>query len=144
MAELLCVKTYQLKLSIFFFIKGCSFIYSGTTGVLTSPDYPSKYSDDSDCTYRIGGITGKGIILTFSAFDVERSFQCGFDYLEVSIVSVSYILPTIYFSQMFGVKWHRKNYRQKNMRVYRSSTCVPTLQRSNNFGAKNNGLYGRV
>lgn len=63
--------------------EGCSFTHSGTTGVLTSPGYPSKYSDDSDCTYRISGITGKGIILTFSAFDVESSFQCGYDYLEV-------------------------------------------------------------
>lgn len=128
----------------FFFIQGCSFTHSGTTGVLTSPDYPSKYSGDSDCTYRISGITGKGIILTFSAFDVEKSLNCGFDYLEVSILSVSYFLPTIYFSQMFGVKWHRKKLQTEKYTRLSRSTCVTTLQRSNNFGAKNNGLYGSV
>ena len=51
------------------------------SGVITSPAYPEKYPDGSDCLYLISQADGILINITIFMMDIENS--CNYDYLEI-------------------------------------------------------------
>ena len=52
-------------------------------GVLTSPNYPSKYPNNHKKTKAIEGGPGTVLVLEFTAFDIESHASCRFDYLKI-------------------------------------------------------------
>ncbi|XP_072033776.1 uncharacterized protein [Amphiura filiformis] len=60
---------------------------SSTSGVITSPQYPSNYPDLADCDWTIQGTQGSYITLMFTDFDVEPANSqglCSYDELKVT------------------------------------------------------------
>eukprot|EP00795_Rhopilema_esculentum_P012879 gene12879-3629_t len=65
---------------------GCNSTLNGTSGTLTSPDYPLKYPDNQNCLTKITVPMGKVIKLEFATFFLEKADQynnCIFDYVEI-------------------------------------------------------------
>ncbi|XP_078594587.1 uncharacterized protein LOC144872390 isoform X2 [Branchiostoma floridae x Branchiostoma japonicum] len=58
----------------------CGGRYETAPGTISSPGYPEKYPDNSDCTYTITAPPGQLIIITIQHFDLEESY----DDLEMS------------------------------------------------------------
>jgi len=54
-----------------------------SSGTISSPNYPSNYSDYSTEFYDIIVPAGSTIELTFIEVDIENSTECNFDYVEV-------------------------------------------------------------
>ena len=55
-------------------------MYTGGTGTLQSPDFPSAYPANQTCTYVMRAEPGHDVILTFDTFVTEDKF----DYVLVS------------------------------------------------------------
>ncbi|XP_018423622.1 PREDICTED: embryonic protein UVS.2-like [Nanorana parkeri] len=51
----------------------------------TSPNYPNFYSPNLDCTYTITAPAGYRIALSVTDFQVEYSWRCRYDYLQVNV-----------------------------------------------------------
>nr|XP_033784662.1 astacin-like metalloendopeptidase [Geotrypetes seraphini] len=60
----------------------CSTLLSDTTGSLSSANYPSEYSPNSNCVWLIR-LPNRKVLLQFTAFDVQSSPGCVSDYLRV-------------------------------------------------------------
>ncbi|ELU16388.1 hypothetical protein CAPTEDRAFT_138641, partial [Capitella teleta] len=54
-------------------------------GVLLSPGYPQKYSNNLDCTYGIHQPSGSTTTLELKYFDLEHHETCDYDWLQVTI-----------------------------------------------------------
>ena len=67
-------------------VLGCGGNFTGSSGVITSPNYPSNYPPDVNCTYRIFVTEGRHIRLNFTSFNTE-SFS---DELFVSCLKHQY------------------------------------------------------
>ena len=53
--------------------------------VITSPNYPQGYPDDTNCTYQIWGSTdGRQSVISFTHFETER----GYDFVKVTVDGV--------------------------------------------------------
>ncbi|XP_070575402.1 scavenger receptor cysteine-rich domain-containing protein DMBT1-like [Ptychodera flava] len=57
----------------------CGGTYTGTGGVISSPNYPSNYGNNAICNYLVEVPTNYSILLTFNMFKTEN----GRDYLHV-------------------------------------------------------------
>ncbi|XP_065058859.1 deleted in malignant brain tumors 1 protein-like [Rhopilema esculentum] len=57
----------------------CNQVLSSLQGNFTSPGYPMPYPNNARCNYEIVVPTGKRIVLTFSDFDLEHSY----DYVQI-------------------------------------------------------------
>ncbi|KAH3692443.1 hypothetical protein DPMN_194284 [Dreissena polymorpha] len=69
-------------------IATCGGSYSGSSGVITSPNYPANYESNLDCVWIIRGPTGHSLTFTFEAFALEASQNCtSDDYLEIREVN---------------------------------------------------------
>ena len=65
---------------------GGYYVYGRSRGVLRSPNYPSNYPDNSNCTWTIAGWIGITLQLNFTAFSVRGvSGNCTDDYVEVNV-----------------------------------------------------------
>nr|KAG5692365.1 hypothetical protein BaRGS_007978 [Batillaria attramentaria] len=54
------------------------------TGVITSPNYPSNYLDNSNCTWVVQATNGRTVSVTFnSTFNIPSSSGCGSDYVQL-------------------------------------------------------------
>ncbi|MEE6499024.1 hypothetical protein FKM82_003291 [Ascaphus truei] len=60
----------------------CRSVLTGTSGILTSGNYPSAYPNDSSCVWLIR-IQSDKVFLQFNAFDVQSSKNCASDYIKV-------------------------------------------------------------
>ena len=78
---LLSLVTYEIE-TIYTF-SGCSFISTGSTGTIKSPNYPAKYSPNVDCTYTIKTQNGHLIKLAFDTFSLEHHNSCDNDYVAI-------------------------------------------------------------
>ncbi|VDI21612.1 cubilin, partial [Mytilus galloprovincialis] len=63
--------------------KGNSIVVTNTSGIITSPNYPSDYNNDLDCEYIIKSPTKQPITLVFEDFDIEDDDDCTKDYVSV-------------------------------------------------------------
>ncbi|XP_076437271.1 cubilin-like isoform X2 [Babylonia areolata] len=55
----------------------------GQNSTLVSPNYPSNYDPNTNCTWYVSGPTGHYLTFTFNAFSLETSTNCTNDYLLV-------------------------------------------------------------
>ena len=66
---------------------GCGGYFTTSSGILTSPNYPNKYPDSTDCLWRIViPETNKAMRLVFSStFYLKgiKNGRCPYDYVEV-------------------------------------------------------------
>ena len=58
-------------------------------GIIESPHYPQTYQDDEDITWHITAPEGYQIVIYFTSFDLEDSYDeelggsCVYDYVQV-------------------------------------------------------------
>ncbi|XP_015810319.3 cubilin [Nothobranchius furzeri] len=62
---------------------GCGGDLSGPRGSFSSPGYPNRYPDNTECVWYITSAAGSSITLTIQEFDVEFHQDCNYDVLEV-------------------------------------------------------------
>ena len=67
----------------------CGGIYSTPNGILTSPFYPNNYPGNRECIYVISQAPGTFVNLNFLNFDIEGSYNCIYDFLEIREYSFS-------------------------------------------------------
>ena len=53
------------------------------TGMIESLNYPNDYPHYAQCSWTIQAYMGNTIGYSFTAFDLERSSTCSFDYVKV-------------------------------------------------------------
>ncbi len=53
-------------------------------GTISSPCYPKYYPHNANCTWHITVSPGLVIQFTFNSFRLEHSYNCRYDYVEVS------------------------------------------------------------
>ncbi|XP_071998418.1 CUB and sushi domain-containing protein 1 isoform X2 [Engystomops pustulosus] len=58
----------------------CGGTLRGTSGIISSPHFPSEYENNADCTWTILAEPGDTIALVFTDFQLEE----GYDFLEIS------------------------------------------------------------
>uniref|UniRef100_A0A8D0BPV5 CUB and Sushi multiple domains 1 n=1 Tax=Salvator merianae TaxID=96440 RepID=A0A8D0BPV5_SALMN len=58
----------------------CGGTLRGTSGIISSPHFPSEYDNNADCTWTILAEPGDTIALVFTDFQLEE----GYDFLEIS------------------------------------------------------------
>ena len=97
----------------FFLYVACDDVLTEETGVIISPNYPSSYPPDSDCTFYVSIPAVSGIRVEFSDFELENTF----DHLYYGVgrnnavasaigeLSGSFTPDPIYFR--VGVVWFR-------------------------------------
>ncbi|XP_053622099.1 cubilin homolog [Plodia interpunctella] len=61
-------------------VTGCGGTFTGSTGSISSPNYPENYNENSECFYRIVTNQGSRISMTFE--DLELETLCD-DYVEI-------------------------------------------------------------
>ncbi|XP_052250988.1 deleted in malignant brain tumors 1 protein-like isoform X4 [Dreissena polymorpha] len=61
----------------------CGGVLTDPFGVITSPNYPSYYSNKFQCTWVIKAPFGSRINVNFTDFEMEPHPKCNFDYLEL-------------------------------------------------------------
>ncbi|KAM4689065.1 cubilin [Discoglossus pictus] len=65
-------------------IASCGGTHYGQSGIIQSPGYPThNYPDDSSCEWYFNGPTGHYLTITFEALDLQLSFDCSNDYVEI-------------------------------------------------------------
>ena len=66
------------------------------TGYVLSPNYPSTYFNNANCTWFLQSDAGKSISLRFEFFELERNF----DFINV-IYAIHLIVKYFNFTQFF-------------------------------------------
>ncbi|CAL1282886.1 unnamed protein product [Larinioides sclopetarius] len=64
-------------------IMNCGSTLTEPTGVISSPKTSANYLKEVDCTWQILAPLNKVIVLKFSNFDLELTYRCWHDYLEI-------------------------------------------------------------
>ncbi|KTF87440.1 hypothetical protein cypCar_00025640 [Cyprinus carpio] len=62
---------------------GCGGIVTAPSGEIHSPQYPSNYPDNVDCSWVITVDVGHRVFFNFTDLDVESHSSCGFDYVAI-------------------------------------------------------------
>ncbi|XP_072933024.1 cubilin-like [Epargyreus clarus] len=62
---------------------GCGGTLTGSSGSITSPNYPNAYNENCECFYKIVVSSGSRIRLSFADLQLERSTDCTDDYVEI-------------------------------------------------------------
>ena len=68
---------------IYYESSACGGQFSTPSGIIRSPYHPANYPQHRQCTYLISAPAGNVIQLQFSDFDVEGSWNCRYDFLEI-------------------------------------------------------------
>ena len=68
------------------------YYHEGYYGNLQSPWFPNNYPNGMDCSYYIVQSSGNNIHLNFAFFELEDSYNCTNDYVEVSILGGQLLL----------------------------------------------------
>ncbi|XP_078578540.1 ovochymase-like isoform X1 [Branchiostoma floridae x Branchiostoma japonicum] len=55
----------------------------GDSGSFTSPDYPSRYPNNAECSWTISVTPGKIVVIRFASFSLEASGSCNYDALTL-------------------------------------------------------------
>lgn len=66
------------------FVQGCGGTLTTASGGFSSPNYPLPYHANAECYWKIRSSQGSQLLLSFSAFHLESSTSCTYDYLAVS------------------------------------------------------------
>lgn len=68
-------------------IPGCGGDLFGEEGTLSTPTHMQRYHHNMDCEWRIRVPAGERVTLSFDHFELERSDNCIFDFVEVSALA---------------------------------------------------------
>nr|CAD7455080.1 unnamed protein product [Timema tahoe] len=74
---------FQISYTLIEGIPGCGGVLTGPSGSFSSPNHPDTYRENMECEWKIQLPVGERIELTFTAFSLEDSHSCKFDYVEV-------------------------------------------------------------
>nr|VZI15898.1 unnamed protein product [Spirometra erinaceieuropaei] len=72
-----------MLLTYFHIQVSCSGRIKSDSGTITSPGYPNDYPPNRECIWRIQVPAGFSIALTFKTFELEDSWGCSNDYVEI-------------------------------------------------------------
>ncbi|KAL0271771.1 UNVERIFIED_CONTAM: hypothetical protein PYX00_008763 [Menopon gallinae] len=61
----------------------CDETFTSASGVIKSPGYPNTYKNEEECVFIIEQPVGKIINLEFQEFEIESTYRCIFDYVEI-------------------------------------------------------------
>ncbi|XP_016041459.2 CUB domain-containing protein 2 [Erinaceus europaeus] len=61
----------------------CGGVLSAPAGNFSSPNFPSLYPYNTECSWLIVVAEGSSVLLTFHTFDLEFHDTCAFDFLEI-------------------------------------------------------------
>ncbi|XP_068628109.1 cubilin-like [Battus philenor] len=64
-------------------ITGCGGTLTSVSGTISSPNYPDNYNENAECFYKIITSGGSRIQISFTELDLERTYQCMDDYIEI-------------------------------------------------------------
>lgn len=67
----------------YYFVLGCGGLVNKIKGSITSPDFPTAYPHDIECTWVIKGSPGKRLLVWFDHFYIDDTKQCNGDYVEI-------------------------------------------------------------
>lgn len=64
-------------------------------GTIYSPNYPAAYPGRSNCLWKIKTPRGRGALLVFDVFDIEKQKHCKYDFVDIqaTVGSSSQIRP---------------------------------------------------
>ncbi|XP_043916230.1 cubilin-like [Protopterus annectens] len=62
---------------------GCGGLFTAPSGEIHSPNYPSVYGSNVDCSWVISVDVSHRVLLNFTDFDIENHQSCNFDYVAV-------------------------------------------------------------
>lgn len=70
---------------LFIFSSGvkCGGILSAPSGNISSPNFPSLYPFNIDCSWLIVVAEGSSVLLTFHHFELEYHTSCAYDYIRI-------------------------------------------------------------
>ncbi|XP_040912176.1 CUB domain-containing protein 2 [Toxotes jaculatrix] len=61
----------------------CGGILSAPSGNISSPNFPSLYPYNTDCSWLIVVAEGSSVLLTFHYFELEYHANCAYDYIKI-------------------------------------------------------------
>ncbi|XP_033114494.1 A disintegrin and metalloproteinase with thrombospondin motifs 1-like [Anneissia japonica] len=73
---------------------GCDGVQTSSVGSISSPNYPTFFSEDTDCFTYIIAPPGQRISISLTAFDVENHPPCGYDSVKFKDIESQF---TIYY-----------------------------------------------
>ncbi|XP_019616229.1 PREDICTED: chymotrypsin B-like [Branchiostoma belcheri] len=56
---------------------------SGSSGTISSPNYPQNYPNDAECTYVLSPGAGQQVSIEFTYFSLESHSRCSYDSVEI-------------------------------------------------------------
>ncbi|XP_069771614.1 bone morphogenetic protein 1a [Narcine bancroftii] len=62
---------------------GCEQKINSVSGIITSPNWPDKYTSRKECTWEITTTPGHRVKLAFNELDIEQHQECAYDHLEL-------------------------------------------------------------
>ncbi|XP_059819218.1 bone morphogenetic protein 1-like [Hypanus sabinus] len=62
---------------------GCEHKINSVSGIITSPNWPDKYTSRKECTWEIVTTPGHRVKLAFNELDIEQHQECAYDHLEL-------------------------------------------------------------
>ena len=65
------------------YVTSCGGTFTEATGLVTSPYHPNPYPSGRQCDYLIAQPMGMTIRVAFIDFEIEGSYNCAYDYLEI-------------------------------------------------------------
>lgn len=80
----------------------CGANFTGSSGNVVSPNYPSDYPHRANCNYTIDAGEQTVVVLTFRVFQVEAHSSCGFDGLKVFNLASNAPIATVCGSNIPG------------------------------------------
>ncbi|XP_069688891.1 cubilin [Periplaneta americana] len=99
----------------------CNNVVKGYSGVIESPNFPSNYADNTDCTWNITAPRGNKINITFSHFELEDNSwlwsgqrQCRHDYVEMKEGEDNAAPDTMLMDRKCGSEIPRRIHSSKN------------------------------
>ncbi|XP_074920757.1 astacin-like metalloendopeptidase [Chelonoidis abingdonii] len=82
-AHKLLICSLTLSVLFLFFLVKCGSTLTGTSGVITSPNYPNRYPKNQDCFWVISAPADVKISLIMVFFELEDIDECKYDYLLI-------------------------------------------------------------
>ncbi|XP_078253265.1 CUB and sushi domain-containing protein 3 isoform X2 [Rhinoraja longicauda] len=119
---------------------GCGGTLQGSSGIISSPNFPGEYSNNADCTWTIAAELGDTISLIFTDFQLEEKY----DYLEIEGSEP----PSIWLSGMnlpppiiSSKNWLRLRFVSDNNHRHRGYSAQYQVKKSIDFKSRGVKLF---
>ncbi|XP_059839979.1 CUB and sushi domain-containing protein 3 [Hypanus sabinus] len=119
---------------------GCGGTLQGSSGIISSPNFPGEYYNNADCTWTIAAELGDTISLIFTDFQLEEKY----DYLEIEGSEP----PSIWLSGMnlpppiiSNKNWLRLHFISDNNHRHRGFSAQYQVKKSIDFKSRGVKLF---